>query len=217
MIKIHGIRLSPFVRKVWILLRAKQIPFETNEITPFAIDEEYRKKLHPLGKIPCLEDGEFILPDSSAICNYLESIHPNPSFLPSNPKDCSRALWLEEYFDSEGARVFGLMYFYQRFVKPNFLKEEPDEALVTKAIEIEIPKLFSYLKSQLGENSFLFGDTLSLADIAFFTQVRNAALAGFSIDPTTWPEINAYYQRISEHSVIAQLIEEEGKLLERMR
>ncbi|MCH7487516.1 MAG: glutathione S-transferase family protein, partial [Proteobacteria bacterium] len=56
------------------------------------IDDAYRAK-SPLGKIPCWEDGDYTLADSSCIIAYLEKAHPTPAIYPSEPKDLGRALW----------------------------------------------------------------------------------------------------------------------------
>jgi glutathione S-transferase len=217
MLKIHGVRLSPFVRKVWIVLTAKGIPFEANEISPFETGGEYREKLHPLGKIPCLEDGDFILPDSSAICNYLEGLQENPRFIPEDPKFRAKMLWFEEYADSECVRVFGGNIFFERWVKPIFLKQEPDEAKVQRAFTEDVPRIFSYLTRSLGENSFMVGSFMTLADIAIFSQVRNALLAGLEIDAEAWPELTAYFKRIQSQESVAKVLHDEAAFLKDMQ
>jgi glutathione S-transferase len=216
MIKIHGVRLSPFVRKVHIVLAAKGIPFEANEITPFELTDEYRQNFHPLGKIPCLEEDDFILPDSSAICNYLEGIQPEPRLIPTEPKARARTAWFEEYADSEGARVFGGMFFFERWVKPLLLKQETNEELVQTALEKDIPRIFNYLNRNLENSPFLVGDSLTLADISLFTQVHNANLAGFLVDRGSWPVIVDYFKRISDQEPVAKVLSEEVDFLKEM-
>jgi glutathione S-transferase len=54
----------------------------------------------PLGKIPCFQDGDYTLPDSSCIIAYLERTNPRPALYPEDPKEYGRALFLEEYADS---------------------------------------------------------------------------------------------------------------------
>ena len=51
----------------------------------------------PLSKIPCWEEGELILPDSSVILGYLEQRYTDPPLLPAAPGPRARALWFEEY------------------------------------------------------------------------------------------------------------------------
>jgi len=51
MIKVYGVHGSPFVRKVFIALDIKGIPYEIVPQMPFSGDTEYLK-INPLGKVP---------------------------------------------------------------------------------------------------------------------------------------------------------------------
>ena len=97
---LHGVSLSPFVRKVRVALAEKSIAYEQVPVMPFNQTDEYFAK-SPLGKIPCWEDGEFVLPDSSAIIAYLERVHPEPALYPSDPKEFGRALWYEDVYKGQ--------------------------------------------------------------------------------------------------------------------
>jgi glutathione S-transferase len=54
--KVLGIPLSPYVRKVVAVLNAKGIDYELDPIMPGGDDPEFRA-VSPLGKIPVLIDG----------------------------------------------------------------------------------------------------------------------------------------------------------------
>src|SRR6516162_10667304 len=41
--------------------------------------------LNPQGRVPALEDNGHLIPQSMAICEYLEETHPRPSILPADP------------------------------------------------------------------------------------------------------------------------------------
>src|SRR5215471_13048047 len=41
--------------------------------------------LNPQGRVPALEDNGRLIPQSMAICEYLEETHPKPSILPADP------------------------------------------------------------------------------------------------------------------------------------
>ena len=69
--KIHGVNASPFVRKTRVALAEKGIVYELVPVMPIGVSDEF-KKISPLGKIPCYQDGDFTLPDSSCICAFLE-------------------------------------------------------------------------------------------------------------------------------------------------
>ena len=140
---IHGANLSPFVRKVRVALAEKGIDYHLEPLNPFGVSDAYRKK-SPLGKIPCYEEGDYTLPDSSAIIAFLERKQPEPSLYPSDPYEYGRALWYEEYADSKLAATCTVP-FVQRFIRAKLMKQEPDEAAVARCLEKDLPPEYPYL------------------------------------------------------------------------
>lgn len=59
--KLHGPATSPFVRKTWIALKEKGIPFEHRQLDPLAKTASFLK-MNPLGRVPILEeeDGDYL-------------------------------------------------------------------------------------------------------------------------------------------------------------
>ena len=96
---LHGSNISPYVRKVRVALAFKAIEYRGIQQSPFNASDEFKAK-SPLSKIPCWEDGDLVLPDSSVIVGYLEHRYPSPSLFPDNPEERARALWFEEYADT---------------------------------------------------------------------------------------------------------------------
>ncbi len=74
---LHGSNISPYVRKVRVALAYKGIEYDDVQQIPFGAPPEFVAK-SPLSKIPCWEEGELILPDSSVILSYLEHRYPDP-------------------------------------------------------------------------------------------------------------------------------------------
>jgi glutathione S-transferase len=173
---------------------------------PFGQTEEYKRK-SPLGKIPCYEEGDFVLPDSSCIIAYLERVHPKPALYPADPKLFGRALWHEEYADSKVSEVLGGVFF-QRFVRKNIFKQEPDEEIVRQKLA-EAVGVFDYLEGELGDKDVLVGTHFSIADIATATHFVNFGHGGEKIDARRWPRLAAYVQRVHSRPSFKALIEEE--------
>ena len=108
---LHGANSSPYVRKVRVALAYKGIEYDNTQQIPFGAPPEYVAK-SPLSKIPCWEEGDLILPDSSVILSYLEHRYPEPPLLPAEPGTRARALWFEEYADSHMiTTLFGAIFF----------------------------------------------------------------------------------------------------------
>lgn len=96
---LHGIGISPFVRKVVVALGEKGIEYEHIPVVPLGQTPEFYA-ISPLGKVPCYEDQGAEIPDSSIIIDYLERVQPTPPLYPTDPFERAQALFLEEYADT---------------------------------------------------------------------------------------------------------------------
>ncbi len=210
MIKVYGVHGSPFVRKVFIALDYKGIPYEIIPQMPFSGDKEYLK-INPLGKVPTLVEGDLTLGDSKVICRYLESAYPEPALYPQQIADRARAEWYE---DLCGGRVAELAagIFFQRFMRPFAFKQEPDEELVTKIIDRDLPPLLDYLDGQVPAEGFVFGD-FTMADLSIVSPFINASYAGYEVDATRWPAMAGLIARVKAQPQVAAVLEKEAKAL----
>ena len=193
MLTLHGVSVSPFVRKALLGFFEKSIDFDHKIVIPHKIPEAYYE-ISPLGKVPCLQDGDFALPDSSAILAYLEKIQAEPALYPAEAKAYGRVLWLEEYADTKLVMTI-LVPFFENIVKPNILKQEPDKERVKKAMTEDYPKVMDYLEGQLGEKTWFAGDQFTVADIAVGSPFMNFQYAQQKVDEQRWPKMAAFVQR----------------------
>jgi len=202
-IRIIGSYISPYVRKVLVVLDLKGIAYEIDPIVPFFGNDEF-SRLSPVRRIPVLVDGDVTLCDSTVICEYLEERYPQPPLLPRAIEDRARARWLEEYADTRMGEVFIWRLFNERVIGPYVWKRPTDDAVVRKALDVEIPEILDYLEPQLPQADFLFGP-ISITDVALATFFRNAAFAGFSIDRERWPVAARFVERTLEQPSFAKL------------
>jgi len=207
---IHGAGLSPFVRKVRVVMAEKGLPYDLNPVTPFAPPPDW-KTLSPLGKIPVYQDGDFSVPDSSVICAYLERRHPTPPLYPTNEEDWARAMFIEEYADTKLVEV-SAPFFFQRIVRAKFLKQAADEEQVQKGAEAQ-PAVFDWLESKAPDGDGIVGGRFSIADVAVASPFLNLEHAGATLDAKRWPRLAAYLARVYARPSFKPLIEEERKLL----
>ncbi len=205
--KIHGVNASPYVRKTRVALAEKGISYELVPVMPIGVSDEF-KKISPLGKIPCYQDGDFTLPDSSCICAFLERSQPEPALYPSDPRHFARALWYEEYSDTKLAESLGPVFF-QRVIQAKILKQAPDEKLVSRQLNELIPPVLDYLEGEVGDVEGIVGGRFSIADIAITTQFVNFSHAGESVDASRWPKLAAYLERGFARPSFKGIIEEE--------
>lgn len=209
--KIHGVRLSPFVRKVLVVLELKEIAYDQVDVFPGMMTPECLT-ISPLGKIPAMEDGDFKISDSSVICEYLEERYPTIASMPASPADRARARWLEEYADTKLTELCGGGIFFERVVKPMFFKQPTDEAKVEKTINELLPPVLDYLETQAPAAEFLFG-AFGKADISVVNPLINASYAGYQVDAAKWPKLAAYIERVKAHPAVAKILQFEAKAM----
>ena len=163
LVHIVGTYLSPYVRKVLVVLHLKGIAYDIDPIVPFMGDDRF-SRLSPLRRIPVLRDGEVTLADSSVICQYLEERHPEPALYPRDIAQRARARWLEEFADTRMGEVFIWRLFNQLVIRRFVWGEETDRELLERTLAEDVPAVLDYLESELPPAGYLFGD-LSIADV----------------------------------------------------
>lgn len=195
-VTVIGSYLSPYVRKVLVCLDLKHVPYRIDPIVPFFGTQAF-SQLSPLRRIPVLIDGNLTLCDSTIICEYLNEKYPDPAVYPRSTEDRAQARWLEEYADSRMGEVFIWRYFNQLVIRRAVWGERPDEAVLDKTVNEEIPAVLDYLELRVPQAGFLLdGTQLGVADAAIAAMFRNAGFAGFSIDDIRWPRTAAYVDRV---------------------
>ena len=189
MITIHGSPISPFVRKVLVCATEKGIDYDVNPVSPFPPPESHLK-ISPLGKIPALTDGDLSIPDSAAICGYLEKKFPDNPIFPVDTGDYGRALWYQIWADTELPKATSALFFMRVAVK--MMGREPDEAAIQNVIEKSQPPIFDYLEAEIGDKTYLVGDQFSIADVAITCQFIQMMYSGEALPKDSYPNIARY-------------------------
>lgn len=215
MIKIHGVILSPFVRKALAIAKIKKLAYENLPVFPGTKTPAFLR-ISPLGKIPALEDGDLSVSDSSAICEYLDDKYPEIPTRPASPEDRAKARWLEEYGDTKLTELCVAGIYYERFVKKAFGLGDADEAIVANTIEKLLPPQQEYLESILPSEGFLFED-ISAADISIVGPFISASYVGYVPDGNQLPKLVAYIKRVKSHAAVAEVLKAEEDLLKTMK
>jgi glutathione S-transferase len=203
--KIYGFPLSPFVRKVVVAAREKGLDYELIPANPSQPSEEFLK-VSPFSKIPAIADGDFNLADSTAIVTYLDAKYPEPALLPADAQARGRAVWFEEVADTilipAGAPIV-----VNRFLRPNIFGTEGDEAAAV-AGEEAIKKPLGYLESAVSDGGWLDGD-FSIGDLAVACTIKTLGYTGWTLDPSSYPKLAAWYDRVTQRAAWQQAAEEE--------
>jgi glutathione S-transferase len=214
---IHGGPLSIHTRKVIAAAIHKKIDYEFEVVFPVVLGD-LQANCHawgPIGMIPVLEDRDYALRDSTAICLYLEKKHPTSPVLPSGAKEYGRALWFDAYANSAVFRHVVHPLFHRTMVDANINTVPSDEAAVDNVLENVVPKIFGYLDSQI-DGKFMVGNMLTLADIAIVSNFIVYQYLGFRVDAGQYPKLAKYLCEIAALDVFQRALSVEKPFVEQM-
>jgi glutathione S-transferase len=210
---IYGSSMSPFVRKVMAFAAEKQVEIELVQAALGSNDPLFREA-SPFGKMPAMRDNDFTLADSTAICLYIEALHPSPELVPTEARLRGKTIWFDEFADTIVCACGGKMFF-NRIVAPVFLKRAGDLAMADKAENEELPPILDYLETQIPDSGFLVGDRLTLADLAVASPFANFQHLGLVIDTARHPKVAAYTAAILARPSFAITVARETRALAR--
>ncbi|MBV8454206.1 MAG: maleylacetoacetate isomerase [Deltaproteobacteria bacterium] len=157
--------------------------------------------INPQGRVPALEDNGRLIPQSMAICEYLEETHPHPSILPADPLGRARVRALAlmvacEIHPTGGGRAQSYLTTLLN-ADANKRAEWGRHWMSEGFREIE-----AVLTGSADTGRFCHGDTPTLADAFLIPQVYNAERAG--VELAAFPTIRRIYQECSKLEAFAK-------------
>jgi glutathione S-transferase len=204
---IYGSPVSPFVRKVAGVCIAKGVDYEIEAVNVFDPPAAFRE-ISPMKRIPVLRDRSVAeegvagtIPDSSAICAFIEKKHTAPALYPDDPMALGEALFIEEFADTSLAMAGGLGIFRPIFFAVS-KGEEPDLDKARNAWANQLPPVFDVLEARLGGREFFAGGALSIADITVACVLMQVSLVA-ETPLGQWPGLAAHFAAMQAHELIA--------------
>jgi glutathione S-transferase len=161
---VHSVPGSPFGRSVLATLEEKGAAYRLAALAPGASKSPEHLARHPFGRVPVLEHDGFLLYETQAILRYLDRVLPAPSLTPADARQAARmdqVMNISDWYLFQG--VCNVIAF-QRIIGPKLLGLTPDEAAVAAAMP-RATAVFAELARLLGDQPFIAGDRLSLADL----------------------------------------------------
>ncbi len=159
---------------------------------------EYLEK-NPQGLIPALLDGDQLITQSLAICEYLDEIYPAPALLPADAfgRARVRALALSIACDIHPLNNLRVL----RRLEQQFSAEQASkDAWYRHWVDTGLRAFERQIERTRGQ--YCYGDTVTLADLALIPQVYNARR--FQCDLSAYPNIVAIEQQCLALSAFAQ-------------
>ena len=184
MLTLYDAARCPYCARVRIALADKEIGYETVEVDLDRRPDWLIELNPPAGRVPVLEDGGFVLPESATIMEYLEERFPELPLLPPDPADRAVArLWIER-FDR-----FGDPYYDLYFKRPPGSIERLEAAILALDQRLEVVP-------------FLGGGEYGLADVAYIPWVIRAETR-LGLDLAPFAALCAWRERLLERAAIA--------------
>lgn len=186
---IYDAPRCPFCARVRIQLAEKGIE---HELVPLDLDDrpDFIKELNPpAGRVPVLVDGDFVLPESPVIMEYLEERFPEPSLLPADREERAQARLLVFRFDA----YLGDPYYDLYFDRPD---GSPDR----------LAAALGALDARLQRQPYLSGSSYGIADVAYVPWIYRAETR-LSFDLAPYAALREWAERLAERPAIAAEIE----------
>jgi glutathione S-transferase len=162
---LYHLPLSPYARKVRLVLAEKRLPVELHVEKPWERRPEYLE-LNPAGTVPTLvEDNGMVIPDSAVICEYLDEAYPENPLLGDTIVERVEVRRLAAWFDGKFAAEVTQNLLGEKYMRQQARRGNPEPA----AIRTGYTALRYHLEylGWLAENrEWLAGQNLSLADFA---------------------------------------------------
>ena len=178
---LHDYHRSSASYRVRIALNLKGVDYERRPVN--LLDREQKdaayRAINPQGFVPTLEIDGHRITQSLAICNYLNSIVPEPAFLPADAADRAHVLAMAltvacDIHPLNNLRV--LKYLSGELRQEQDARDEWYAHWVTEGFDA----LEALAAPRAGK--FLFGDSPTLADVCLVPQMYNARRFNVPVD-----------------------------------
>lgn len=188
---LYSAYLNSAGHRVRIALALKEIPY--SYVSVRQIGKEAYLRINPQGLMPALQIGERIVPQATAILEYLEEIFPEPALLPADPVTRAQARGFAQAITSEMHAIDVIRI--RRFLNNQL---GVDQAGIDRWQRHWFTQGFDALEEILRRRShpwhFTFDDRPGWADLHLVPQVHKG-IVRFSVDMSPWPLIAGIYER----------------------
>ncbi len=196
--------LSPFCRKVRIFAAEKSIPVALEADAPWARRPEFLA-LNAAGAVPVwVEDDGTTIPESSAICEFLEEIVPQPMLIGDDAQQRAESRRLAAWFDIKFYDEVTRYVHGERLLKRLRREGEPNSAAIRAGRQNLVTHL-AYIGWLTDHRNWLAGDDFSVADIAAAAQLSVLDYLG-EVKWEEAPEAKDWYQRIKSRPTFRAIL-----------
>jgi glutathione S-transferase len=191
-IKLYDSKVSPYARKVRLVVAELDIPIEKISLDFQKGDPQKPEylALNPNGKVPTIDDEGFVLWESIAILKYLAG--KKPGLLPSDARGAAQAdQWMYWWANHPEPAIELLIY--ELALKPFFGKPGNNASIIQEARDL-LDRYLPVLDKQLHGKEFVLGK-LSIVDFAIAPPLE-LSQRRLNVDLAKYPDITAWLARL---------------------
>jgi glutathione S-transferase len=170
--EIIGSMRSTYTRVVCMVCEEKSIEYVLTE-RPLNAPEIL--EIHPLGKMPVLRHGDFVLFESKAIATYLDRKFAGPQLIPSDPRLAGLTEQWVSFVNTIVDRTLIRTYLFA-YIKAMMTGEPPDR-LAINAVLPDMCKQISILDDAVAKSGCLVNHQFTLADLNLLPILDRVILA----------------------------------------
>ena len=202
MLTLHQHPFASYCWKALIALYEREVPFESRLVLG---DEDRAElaRLWPPAGIPVLVDPEpgEVVPESTAIVEYLDRFGAAPPLLPANSEAARQARLWDRVLDAE------VMTPMQKVVLDSLRPEgEHDDRGVAEAKQA-LDRAYELLDDRLAGRAWMAGEEFTLADCAAAPSLFYARVVR-RWDEGRLAELSRYFEAVTARPSVARVIEE---------
>jgi len=189
--RLYHLPLSPFCRKVRLVLAEKKIDVDLIEERPWEKRLDFLR-MNPAGKVPVLvTDTGLVLAESRAIAGYLEDVVPEPALMPAAPEARAEVRRLVAWFDDKFNREVTENLLHERVTKRLSRSGYPDGQCL-KAGSRNIRVHLDYMTFLFEEHNWLAGKRMTIADLTAAAHVSCLDYLG-DVPWDDYPAVREWY------------------------
>ncbi|WP_424930152.1 glutathione S-transferase family protein [Amaricoccus tamworthensis] len=205
--RLYHQQLSPFCRKIRLVLAEKKIEIELVEEKPWERRMDFLR-MNPARQVPVFRQDDLVLADSNAIFEYIEEVHPEPPLLPKNPIDRAEARRLAAWFDDKFHDEVTKNLLYERVNKKLARTGHPDSDRIKLGMK-NIKYHLDYIGWLIEHRRWLAGDHLTIADFAAASHLSCLDYCN-DVDWTRNEGLHEWYSKLKSRpafrSILADLV-----------
>ena len=201
---VYHLPLSPYCRKVRLVLAEKRLPFELRVEKVWERRPEYLE-CNAAATVPTLiDDSGLVVPDSQVICEYLEEAYSDTPMLGETLAERVEVRRLVQWFDVKFAADVTRNLSDQKYIRRLAGRGHPD-ATALRAGYANLRDHLQYLGWLSETRKWLAGSSISLAD---FAAAAHLSVLDFTAD-VDWslsPATREWYARMKSRPSFRPLL-----------